>query len=400
MNNQSTEAIDYEGTKYTITVVNGNSAEAVIGMIKAVPEITYANYKTQASKVSAARAAYDALTQKAKAEISQTLLNKLEAAEEKIEFYEKIDAAKKLLKELPAVNKNKVPTSSLIRQVRKAADAYEKLNSKQREYITAEDAGRYEALRLWLIESGAVGQNELPVIDGSLTLPEQDGVEVVLEPKASVDNSGNASAAVTAADLNKLLDEALEAEASVLVIVPTGAEQASAISVELPRCTLDNALDETNADLAVRTPAGRAVHAKSHPCQNPEWGRRAGSDRQYGTAHHLPGRGSAERQGGRYGRADERCLCGGGVPYLRQQVHHQLWRPVHYPASARECRCIPGGPGLHRIPDQRRRRGREVGWRLPEPERRALGKGQHDPIGHLCCSTAGTAGAAPLHRRA
>lgn len=64
-------------------------------------------------------AAYDALTQKAKAEISQTLLNKLEAAEEKIEFYEKIDAAKKLLKELPAVNKNKVPTSSLIRQVRK-----------------------------------------------------------------------------------------------------------------------------------------------------------------------------------------------------------------------------------------------------------------------------------------
>ena len=36
----------------------------------------------------------------------------------------------------------------------------------------------------------------------------------------------------------------------------TGAEQASAISVELPRCTLDNALDETNADLAVRTPLG------------------------------------------------------------------------------------------------------------------------------------------------
>ena len=40
-----------------------------MGSIKAVPEITYANYKTQASKVSAARAAYDALTQKAKAEI-------------------------------------------------------------------------------------------------------------------------------------------------------------------------------------------------------------------------------------------------------------------------------------------------------------------------------------------
>ncbi len=62
--------------------------------------------------------------------------------------------------------------------------------------------------------------------------------------------------------------------------------------------------------------------------------------------------------------------------------------------------AFQAGQALHRIPDQRRRRGREVGWRLPEPERRALGKGQHDPIGHLCCSTAGTAGAAPLHRRA
>lgn len=291
MNNQGSEAIDYEGTRYTITVVNGSSAEAVIEMIEALPEITYANYKTQASKVSAARAAYDALTTKAKAEISQSLLDKLEAAEAKIEFYEEIDAVKKLLKGLPAVNKSKDPTSSLIRQVKEAAAAYEDLNEEQKEYITSEDAERYEALRLWLIEAGAVGPNELPIIDGSLVMPELDGVEVVLEPKATVDNSGKATASVTAAEFNTLLEEAMEAEATLIVIAPTGAERASSISVELPRRALDGALDETSADLAVRTPLGEAVHAESHPCRDPERGGRTGSDRQHGAAHHLPGRG-------------------------------------------------------------------------------------------------------------
>lgn len=256
MNNQSTEAIDYEGTRYTITVVNGSSAEAVIEMIEALPEITYANYKAQASKVSAARAAYDALTTKAKAEISQSLLDKLEAAEAKIEFYEEIDAVKKLLKGLPAVNKSKDPTSSLIRQVKEAAAAYEDLNEEQKEYITSEDAERYEALRLWLIEAGAVGPNELPIIDGSLVMPELDGVEVVLEPKATVDSTGKAVASVTAAEFNTLLEEAMEAEATLIVIAPTGAARASSISVELPRRALDGALDETSADLAVRTPLG------------------------------------------------------------------------------------------------------------------------------------------------
>ena len=256
MNNQGSDAVNYTATRYTITVVNNNSAEAVIEMIEALPEITYANYKTQASKVSAARAAYEALDSKAKAEISQSLLDKLEAAEAKIEFYEEIDAVKKLLKGLPAVNKSKDPTSSLIRQVKEAAAAYEDLNEEQKEYITSEDAERYEALRLWLIEAGAVGPNELPIIDGSLVMPELDGIEVVLEPKATVDNSGKATASVTAAEFNTILEEAMEAEATLIVIAPSGAERASSISVELPRRALDGALDETSADLAVRTPLG------------------------------------------------------------------------------------------------------------------------------------------------
>ena len=256
MNNQGSDAVNYTATRYTITVVSNNSAEAVIEMIEALPEITYANYKTQASKVSAARAAYEALDSKAKAEISQTLLDKLEAAEAKIEFYEEIDDVKDLLRALPRVDRGNDPSSSLIRQVKEAAAAYEDLNEEQKEYITSEDAERYEALRLWLIETGAVGPNELPIIDGSLVMPELDGIEVVLEPKATVDNSGRATASMTAAEFNTLLEEAVEAEATLIVIAPSGAERASSISVELLRRALNGVIDETEADLAVRTHLG------------------------------------------------------------------------------------------------------------------------------------------------
>ena len=140
--------------------------------------------------------------------------------------------------------------------MKEAAAAYEDLNEEQKEYITSEDAERYEALRLWLIETGAVGPNELPIIDGSLVMPELDGIEVVLEPKATVDNSGKATASVTAAEFNALLEEAVEAEATLIVIAPSGAERASSISVELPRRALNGVIDETEADLAVRTHLG------------------------------------------------------------------------------------------------------------------------------------------------
>ena len=259
MNNQGSDAVSYSATKYTITVVNSASAEAVMEMIEALPEITYANYRAQASKVSAARAAYDALSASARAKISQTLLEKLEAAEARIEFYEEIDDVKELLRSLPSANRGSSPGSSLIRQVREAAAAYEDLDEEQKTYITSEDAARYEALRLWLIETGAVGANELPIIDGSLALPEQDGIEVVLEPRAAVDSSGNAAASVTTAEFNALLEEAVEAEATLIVIAPTGAERASGISVELPRRALSGVIDETEADLAVRTHLGEAI---------------------------------------------------------------------------------------------------------------------------------------------
>ena len=173
MNKQSSDAIRYEGTKYTITVTNGSSVEEVIKMLKALPEITYKNYKSQAAKVEAARSAYEALTTKAKKEIDRSLLNRLEAAEEKVKFYEEIDAVKDRLNKLPAVNENQTPSNRLIRQVKDAAAAYLKLDEAQREYITVKDTGNYEALRQWLVKKGAVKKNELPIIVGSLIMPEE-----------------------------------------------------------------------------------------------------------------------------------------------------------------------------------------------------------------------------------
>lgn len=256
MNNQGAEAVDYQATKYIITVVNSNNADVVIEMIKALPEITYANYKTQAAKVAAARAAYYALSSDAKAKVSQTLLDKLEEAEAKVKSYEQIDDVKELLRALPKVDRGSTSSTRLIRQVKEAAAAYEKLNEEQKAYITAEDAGRYEALRLWLIETGAVKPDELPVIDGNFIMPELDGIEILLEPKATVDSKGNATASVTSTEFAPLLDEAAEAGATLIVIAPAGAEQASSISVKLPCRSLNVVVDETDAELAVRTHLG------------------------------------------------------------------------------------------------------------------------------------------------
>ena len=256
MNNQGADAVDYQATKYVITVVNSNNAEAVIEMIEALPEITYANYKTQAAKVSAARAAYNALSSDAKAKVNRTLLDKLEEAEAKVKFYEQIDDVKELLRALPKVDRGSTPSTRLIQQVKEAAAAYKNLNEKQKTYITAEDAERYEALRLWLIETGVVKPDELPVIDGNFVMPELDGIEILLEPKATVDSNGKAVATVTSAEFNALLDEAVEASATLIVIAPTGAERATDISVELPRRALSGVIDETDAGLAVRTHLG------------------------------------------------------------------------------------------------------------------------------------------------
>lgn len=256
MNNQGSDAVNYTATRYTITVVSNNSAEAVIKMIESLPEITYANYKTQAAKVAAARAAYHALSSDSKAKVSRTLLDKLEEAEAKVKFYEQIDDVKELLRALPKVDRGSTPSTRLIQQVKEAAAAYKNLNEEQKTYITAEDAERYEALRLWLIETGAVKPDELPVIDGNFVMPELDGIEILLEPKATVDSNGKAVATVTSAEFNTLLEEAVEAGATLIVIAPTGAERATDISVELPRRALSGVIDETDAGLAVRTHLG------------------------------------------------------------------------------------------------------------------------------------------------
>ena len=66
MNSQGDEAIDYEPTKYTITVKKSGT-DSVIAMIVALPDakrITISNYTNYEGDVEAARAAYDSLSDK------------------------------------------------------------------------------------------------------------------------------------------------------------------------------------------------------------------------------------------------------------------------------------------------------------------------------------------------
>lgn len=149
MNNQGDEAIPYTGTWYTIKVVDSSSADSVIDLIKALPTVTYSNYKDVAKQSSLARSAYDALSAEAKTKVIN--LNKLEKAEERIKFFEEIDNVKTLLDKIPAASKL---TTSDKSKVQAARNAYDRLSEEQKLYITLGDLAKFNAAVEWLEKQG------------------------------------------------------------------------------------------------------------------------------------------------------------------------------------------------------------------------------------------------------
>lgn len=105
MNNQGSEAIPYTGTWYEIRITDSSNAGVVASIINAIPTVTYQNYKAQADKVAAARIAYNELSQAAKDEVAPATLEKLTDAEAKIQSFTEIDNVKALLAAIPAADK-------------------------------------------------------------------------------------------------------------------------------------------------------------------------------------------------------------------------------------------------------------------------------------------------------
>ena len=86
-------------TWYKINVVSKDDANAVVKLINAIGSVTYSNHKDKQAAVGLARAAYDALTDTAKANVDNYAT--LTAAEEAIAGYEAVDALKTEIAALP-----------------------------------------------------------------------------------------------------------------------------------------------------------------------------------------------------------------------------------------------------------------------------------------------------------
>lgn len=67
---------------------------------------------------------------------------------------------------------------------------------------------------------------------------------------------GEASAAVNSTEMNKLIEEAVKNEASVIKLSVNGADKADKISLELPKASLSDMAEKTDASLNIITPAG------------------------------------------------------------------------------------------------------------------------------------------------
>ena len=67
---------------------------------------------------------------------------------------------------------------------------------------------------------------------------------------------GEASAAVNSTEMNKLIEEAVKNEADAIKLSVTGADKADKISLELPKASLSEIAEKTDASLNIITPAG------------------------------------------------------------------------------------------------------------------------------------------------
>ena len=243
-----------KGTKYTIKVLSSGDADSVKAMLAALKTITYNNYKAEKTAVETARAAYNAMDAAGKAKVTADELKKLTDAETEIKFYSEIDDAKDKLGALT--------DSSSSSQAKAALSAYEKLNEKQRQYITEDEVKKFNEL---------AKKYNLSTITGSAEMPES---EVATEGKAgsAITNSptdvkvSGTTGVVTVKEANQkeILKQAKEKKSSqiLLVVADSDAKGAEKFEMNLDKSFLESLLKDTSAKLVVKTPLGQKTYER------------------------------------------------------------------------------------------------------------------------------------------
>ena len=142
------------GTWYKLTVVNSGDSGAVVNLINDIGSVTFANYKSRESAISQARAAYDALSETAKASVTnyQTLVN----AETALVSYQQVGAVKD---EIAALPKNITEASR--ETVEAAYEHYSALSQTQKDLLSNMETNKLQK-----------AVNTLTLMDKLKTVPE------------------------------------------------------------------------------------------------------------------------------------------------------------------------------------------------------------------------------------
>lgn len=156
MNNQSSEAIPYNGTKYTLHAVNKNDGEAVGDMIDSLiesAELTSESVEQLKLSFKGARDVYEVLSPDEKDKVDPRTLKALTGMEEEIASIERIKDAAAKLAEVPKIEN---PTEEQVianeRVIRAAKTAYDKLSSEERKSLKIADVKNYQGFAKILVK--------------------------------------------------------------------------------------------------------------------------------------------------------------------------------------------------------------------------------------------------------
>ena len=244
------------GTKYTIKVVSGSDASAVKKMIAEIKTITYSNYRGEKGKVEAARAAYNALTDKNS--ITAADVKKLTDAEAQIKFYTQIDDAKTKLAALPKLtNPTQAQANAYRSQINEATAAYKKLSEEQQKYITKADVENYNALAKALGVSTISGSDQAP--ESPVETTGKSGSATTTAPTEVKVSGTTAAATVKAENQSEILKQAAENKSAeiVLEVAASDTKGAENVQLQLETSFVKNISDKTNASLTLDTENGR-----------------------------------------------------------------------------------------------------------------------------------------------
>ena len=244
------------GTKYTIKVVSGSDASAVKKMIAEIKTITYSNYRGEKGKVEAARAAYNALTDKNG--IAAAEVKKLTDAEAQIKFYTEIDDAKTKLAALPKLtNPTQVQANAYRSQINEATAAYNKLSAEQQKYITKADVENYNALAKALGVSTISGSDQAP--ESPVETTGKTGAATTTAPTEVKVSGTTAAATVKAENQSEILKQAAENKSAeiVLEVAASDTKGAENVQLQLETSFVKSISDKTNASLVLDTENGR-----------------------------------------------------------------------------------------------------------------------------------------------